>query len=80
MQQAEVRPGETAAVRDRGGAGDPARRLGRRPTEKSRSGPPRRSRGHLEVLRPRRRETAGRLRNAPCSGLEVRARVAVAAI
>ena len=28
MQKAERRPGETAAVRDRGGAGDPARRLG----------------------------------------------------
>ena len=28
MQKAERRPGETAAVRDRGGAGNPARRLG----------------------------------------------------
>ena len=28
MQKAERRPGETAGVRDRGGAGDPARRLG----------------------------------------------------
>ena len=41
MQKAERRPGETAAVRDRGGAGDPARRLGWRPTVKGRSGPPR---------------------------------------
>ena len=29
------RPGESVAVRDRGGAGDPARRLGWRPTEKN---------------------------------------------
>ena len=78
--KAERRPGETVAVRDRGGAGDPARRLGWRPTEKSRSGPPRQGRGYLEVLRPRRRGTAGRLSNAPCSGTNVRARVTVAAI
>ena len=34
MQKPERRPGETAAVRDRGGAGGPARRLGWRPTGK----------------------------------------------
>ena len=41
-----------------------------RPTEKCRSGPPRRCRGHLKVLRPRRRGTVGRLRNAPAAGLK----------